>query len=145
MSLAALKSHVPDPLRGLRIVEGTRVLAAVLSEQVAALAQVRVHVHGSGIEAAVELVDQGDVHAADEAHLAALVHQPGDGPDQEGAFVLGEGQAGDVAGLSEVRNKSVDDGEVQVREVRGHLGDRVREQEAHADDQVVAVFGHGPQ
>jgi hypothetical protein len=57
---------------------------------------------------------------------------------EEGALVLGEQQRGDVA---RALNGGVDQRELDLRELLGHLGHRVGVGEAHRDDGVVAAAG----
>src|SRR5947209_4823375 len=73
---------------------------------------------GPLLVADLELVDEGDVHAADEADDAGLGRTGGDHPYQKAPLVLLEDQGGDVRQLAD----AVDDGEIALRVV---LGDRL--------------------
>ena len=69
--------------------------------------------------AALELADQRNVHAADEADLAALAGHRRHQPDQEAALLLLEHHRLHVGQV----DHHVDDGELQLGEVLGHLLD----------------------
>ena len=59
--------------------------------------------------------------------------------------MFGEAQTGDVAVCRQIGNESVDKTEVYVRKIGGDPPKRIRKHEADADDQVIAILGHGPQ
>ena len=86
-----------------------------------------------------EPVDEGDVHAADEAEDAGLGLAAGDHAHQVAPLVLLEDQRGHVGQATH----AVDDGEVDLRVVLRHRLDDGRLGEADADDEVVAHLGEG--
>src|SRR5919112_3106484 len=92
--------------------------------------------------AGLELGDQRGLHTADEADVGLLRGQRGRRTDEEGALVLGEDQVGDVRGLG---GAVVDDRELDLRELLGHLGERVRVREADGDDRAVPGLRQRPQ
>ncbi len=88
----------------------------------------------SGV-AGLELLDEFVLDATDEADGAGLALQRRGGTDEERALLLGEDERRHVVGFDD----RVDDGEVGVGSGGRCRGDRVTEQEADTDDEVVAV------
>src|SRR5207245_11472382 len=99
-------------------------------------------IFGAGDVAGFKLFDEGDLHAADEPDLSGPGLQRGGGADQEGSLLLLEEQA-DHVGL--IPDKPVDDRELDVREILGHTGDAVGEEEPDPEDQIVLLPGQQPQ
>ncbi len=97
---------------------------------------------GARLETGLELLDQGNLDAADEADVALGRLQRRRGADQERALLLGEDQVRDVGALGGV---VVDDGELGVGELGRDLGDRRGVGEADRDDRVEAARGEQPQ
>ena len=85
---------------------------------------VRVDRLGARLVAGLELLDQRDLDATDEADVVGLGLQRGRRADQERALLLGEDQAGDVRDVGEAG--VVDDREVDVGVLLGDLADRLR-------------------
>src|SRR3954454_23132925 len=106
---------------------------------------VRLHGLGGGPVAAVELLDQRVLLTADEADVVGRGLQRGGDTGQEGALVLREPQSGDVSGPQRlavgVQRAGVDDRELGVGVLLGHVADHVAVGEAHRDDRVVALVG----
>jgi hypothetical protein len=76
---------------------------------------------GTGGVARLELLDEVDLDATDEADVAGLGLQCGRSTDEEGALVLGEGDVLDVVALG-VGGRVVDDRELDLRVGLGDLG-----------------------
>src|SRR4051794_1180118 len=106
---------------------------------------VRLHGLGAGHVAGLELLDQRGLLTADEADVVGRRLQGGGDTGQEGALVLREPQSGDVSGAERlavgVQSAGVDDRELGVRVLLGHVADHVAVGEAHRDDRVVALVG----
>src|SRR3954451_12556955 len=105
---------------------------------------VRLHGLGAGHVAGLELLDQRGLLTADEADVVGRRLQGGGDTGQEGALVLREPQSGDVSGAERlavgVQSAGVDDRELGVRVLLGHVADHVAVGEAHRDDRVVALI-----
>jgi hypothetical protein len=102
---------------------------------------IRVHrLDALGI-AAAELADQRNVHAADEADGAGLRGQRGHHADQVAALMLVEDHRLHVRRI----DHHVDDGELGVGKVGGHLGQHVAEGKAGHHDGVGARLGQTAQ
>lgn len=86
-----------------------------------------------------ELLDQGDVHPADEADLAVLGLQRGSDTGKVGALLLGEDDRGDVRLLGD----GVHEAESGLRVLGRGLVDRVLVGEADTDDGIEAALGEG--
>ena len=92
-------------------------------------------------EAALELADQRDVHAAHEADLSALGSERRQNADQEGAFVFPEHHRLHVGQVDD----AVDDGEADLGKVLGDLLQGHRLGETDGDDRILAALGEPPQ
>ena len=90
----------------------------------------RVHVTRALDIAEREFADQGDVHAADEAHLAGARGERGGDPDEERSFVLLEDDRLHVRQI----DRHVDEGEAGFGELLRHRCDRRGLCEAHGHD-----------
>src|SRR5581483_10132648 len=96
----------------------------------------RVCVLDALLEAARELANERDVHATDEADLAALRRHRGEKADQERALMLLEQHRLHVRKAHD----AVDEGKADLREFLCDLLDRVRLVEADADDRVLTAL-----
>ena len=101
----------------------------------------RIDVLHALLVAELEVADQRDVHAADEAHLAGLAGHGGGHADEERALVLLEDDGLDVR----LVDHRVDDGEVGLGILGGELLERGGEGEADGDDDVGAATRHPAQ
>src|SRR3954454_12917764 len=100
---------------------------------------------GAGHVAGLEGLDQRGLDAADEADVVGRGLQRRGHAAEERALVGGELQAGDVAGTERlavgVQRAGVDDRELGVRVLLGHVADHVAVGEPDGDDRVVALVG----
>src|SRR3954454_12737457 len=100
---------------------------------------------GAGHVAGLEGLDQRSLDAADEADVVGRGLQRRGHAAEERALVGGELQAGDVAGTERlavgVQRGGVDDRELGVGVLLGHIADHVAVGEADGDDRVVALVG----
>src|SRR3954469_1331336 len=100
---------------------------------------------GAGHVAGLESLDQRGLDAADEADVVGRGLQRRGHAAEERALVGGELQAGDVAGTERlavgVQRAGVDDRELGVGVLLGHVADHVAVGEADGDDRVVALVG----
>ena len=117
-----------------RVVPGCRRGAGIVGEDGGTAAGV---LHAL-LVAELEVADQRDVHAADEADLAGLARHDRGHADEEAALMLLEGHRLHVGQV----DHAVDDRELGVGIVLGDLLERRRILEAHHDHDVRTAPGH---
>src|SRR3954447_16265288 len=152
----ALAGDLEDHVAALGDLRLGQALALVLGHEVVRVAvqelDARIGGLGPRLEARDVVVDRRDLEAADRRHhvlrvqpgeTALLLQQAGHVPDEVPGVLLTEQQALDVLGLLDrlVRDRLVDDRELGVRELLGHLADGLGHQEADRDHEVVLLGG----
>src|SRR5690606_9357184 len=94
----------------------------------------------------LELADQRNPHAADEADDLRSRDQPGDRADEKAALVLAKPQAGEVRQLAHaLRRRVIDAGELHVRELPREALEIRTEDEADTDHQIEVARGQRAQ
>jgi len=84
-----------------------------------------------------ELLDEGNLHPADEPESPGLRLQGGQGPDEKATFLLPERVAPDVGQIE----LPVDEQEPRIRIPRGHPRELGGHQVSDGDDEVVSLLG----
>src|SRR6266545_208623 len=125
-----------------RVAERLGRVAGVVDQHLDALAVAVGDVLHARLVAGLEPLDEVALQAADEADRVRLGLEGGRRADQEGALLLLEADAEEVAvGLRAGVGEAVDDREGRVGALGGRLGDVLGEQEADAEDEPVALVG----
>ena len=126
-----------------RVGEGLDGGAGVVDQDLDVLALGFVDVVDARLVAGLELLDQLDLLAANEADRVALGLEGGGRTDHEGPLVLLEQQAGQVLALGAERVEDVDPGKLHVGVLLGRLDDVGGERKADPEEQLVTVASQG--